>query len=145
MPVMSVLDMHDELPFLRHTPAKPLCSSANGERKIIKNCTFVHRHSKDLLDCAEHHPHAASQLLDERRYSLTVCFPTPLFSYAIYICSCWGWWIWGCCAVSTGRANTPLSIAALRYTQFLSMICIISVTPTIYNFTLLPSSWLADS
>lgn len=131
--------------FLRYTLAKPLCSSANGARKIIKNCTFVHRNSKDLLDCAELHPHAASQLLDERRYSLTVCFPTPLFSYAIYICSCWGWWIWGCCAVGTGKANTLLSIAPLRYTQFLSMTHIISVTPTIYNFMFLQSSCLADS
>lgn len=75
--------------FLRYTLAKPLCSSANGARKIIKNCTFVHRHSKDLLGCAEHPPHAASQLLDDRRYSFPVCFPTPLFSYAIYTCSCW--------------------------------------------------------
>ncbi|XP_051634094.1 uncharacterized protein LOC127466819 [Manacus candei] len=68
-------------------PTKSLCSSANGERNIIKNCTFVHRHSKDLLDCAEHHSHAALQLLDGRRYSLIVCFPIPLFSYAIYTCS----------------------------------------------------------
>lgn len=141
---MAVLNTHDELPFLRYTLAKPVCSSANGARKIIKNCTFVHRHSKDLLDRAEHHPCAASHLLAERRYSLTVCFPIPLFSYAIYTYSCWGWWIWGCCAVGTGRANTLLSIAPLRYTQFLSKICIISVTPTIYNFTFLQSSWLAD-
>lgn len=62
---------------------------------------------------------------------------TPLFSYSIYTCFCWGWWIWDCCAVSTGRANTLLSIALLRYTQFLSMTHIISVTPTIYNFTFL--------